>query len=292
MSDQSVLTPDDSQIPAELIQFDQWVVWRMESRGGKPTKVPYGPRTGQRASVSDASTWASFDEAIGAYQESNGQLSGIGFVLSGSDGIGGVDLDHVRDPDTGNLHPEAQALIDRFASYTEVSPSGTGIRIFGHAPNLPKGRSGIYRGIKVECYSKGRYLTVTGHRLNGHASLTSNGDTLADVARALATSTTATSDVPDSTPSPETFGAEKYAELIRRILAGDVYHDALRDLAAAMAAQGMHRLAIIAHLKAVMASAGAPHDDRWQRRNLAECTDALRRHGGCPRCRGISHRRR
>lgn len=152
----TVLTPDACQIPAELIQLDQWVVWRLESRGGKPTKVPYGPRTGQRASVSDPGTWASFDEAFGAFQESNGQLSGIGFVLSGNNGIGGVDLDHVRDPETSNLHPEAQALIDRFGSYTEVSPSGTGIRIFGYAPNLPKGRSGIYRGIKVECYSAGR----------------------------------------------------------------------------------------------------------------------------------------
>jgi hypothetical protein len=275
MSDQTVLTPDACHIPAELIQLDQWVVWRLESRGGKSTKVPYGPRTGQRASVSDAGTWASFDEALGAYQESNGQLSGIGFVLSGTDGIGGVDLDHVRDPESGDLHPEAQALIDRFASYTEISPSGTGIRIFGQAARLPKGRSGIYRGIKVECYSAGRYLTVTGQRINGHDKLTAIGDTLSDVAQALAPSPTESAVAEGGVAAPETFGADKYAELIRRILAGDVYHDALRDLAAAMAAQGMQRPAIVAHLKALMASASAPHDERWQAR-LAEIPTLVR----------------
>lgn len=271
-----VLAADASQIPAELIQLDQWVVWRLESRGGKATKVPYGPRTGQHASVADPGTWASFDEAFGAYQESNGQLSGIGFVLSGNDGLGGVDLDHVRDLDTGDLHPEAAALIKRFDSYTEVSPSGTGIRIFGLAACLPKGRSGLYRGIKVECYSSGRYLTVTGQRLHGYDTLTAIGDTLADVAHSLAASTTETAPISGvAATTPETFGADKYAGLVQCILAGDVYHDALRDLAAAMAGQGMQRPAIIAHLKALMSSASAPHDERWQAR-LAEIPTLVR----------------
>lgn len=271
---------DAGQIPAELIQLDRWVVWRLESRGGKSTKVPYGPCTGQRASVTDPGSWASFSEALGAYHESDGQLSGIGFVLSGVDGIGGVDIDHVRDPDTGDLHPEAQALIDRFASYTEVSPSGTGIRIFGLAARLPKGRSGMYHGIKVECYSAGRYLTVTGQRLNDHSGLKPIGDTLVEVAQALGIQTLespvlATVEVVEATPVPLAVGAVKYAELIRRILAGDVYHDALRDLAGAMASQGMRGAAIVSHLKALMVTASAPHDARWQAR-LAEIPTLVR----------------
>lgn len=273
MSDQVVLPPNAGQIPIELMQLDQWVVWRLESRGGKSTKVPYGPRTGQHASVSDSESWASFNEALGAYQEADGKLSGIGFVLSGNDGIGGVDIDHVRDPDTGELHPEAQALIDRFASYTEVSPSGTGIRIFGHAPSLPKGRSGHYRGIKVECYSAGRYLTVTGQRLDGQTHLIHIGETLAGVAQTLATGPVDT--VVPGAIAPAAFGTEKYSELVRRVLSGDVYHDALRDLAAAMASQGLQRPAIVAHLKALMANASAPHDERWQAR-LAEIPTLVR----------------
>ena len=272
MTPPSLLAPDASHIPAELMQFDQWVVWRLESRGGQSTKVPYAPRLGAKASVSDPSTWSSFGEAIGAYQEAAGKLSGIGFVLSGEDGIGGVDLDHVRDPATGELHPEATALIDRFGSYTEVSPSGTGIRIFGHAPRLPKGRAGIYHGIKVECYSAGRYLTVTGQRLNGCDRLNPIGDTLVDVTQSLAAPSTASLFCEDDDASGadlranKRFGADKYAELIRRIVSGDVYHDSLRDLAAAMAAQGMGRAAIVAHLRALMQQATADHDERWQAR--------------------------
>jgi hypothetical protein len=275
MSDQLVLPPAPGQIPIELMQLDQWVVWRLESRGGKATKVPYGPRTGQHASVSDPETWASFNEALGAYQEADGRWSGIGFVLTGSDGIGGVDLDHVRNPDTGALHPEAQALIDRFASYTEVSPSGTGIRIFGLAPRLPKGKSGHYRGVKVECYSAGRYLTVTGQRLNGQNGLTNIGDTLVDVAHSLAVGTPQSPITNQGVTSPEAFGTEKYTVLVSRILSGDVYHDALRDLAAAMAAQGMQRPAIVAHLKALMSNTRASHDDRWRAR-LAEIPTLVR----------------
>ncbi len=272
MNEAPLLALDVSHIPGELIQFDQWVVWRLENRGGHSTKVPYAPRRGSRASVSDPGTWASFGEAMGAYQEAEGKLSGIGFVLSGDDGIGGVDIDHVRDPVTGELHPEAKALIERFSSYTEISPSGTGIRIFGHAPCLPKGRAGIYRGIKVECYSAGRYLTVTGQQLNGCDQLSAIGDTLADVAQSLAAPSTAlqfsehAEGSSGGMPTTELSGADKYAELIRRILSGDVYHDSLRDLAAAMAAQGMGRPAIIAHLQALMQQATTSHDGRWQAR--------------------------
>ncbi|MCX8520555.1 MAG: hypothetical protein ORN28_03345 [Rhodoferax sp.] len=211
---QSLMTaPNASQIPIELIELDQWVVWRLESRGGKSTKMPYGPCTGQRASDTDLGSWASFSEALGTYHESEGRLSGIGFVLSGIDGIGGVDIDHVCDPHTGDMHPEAQALIDRFGSYTEVSPSGTGIRIFGLAPRMPKGRSGMYRGIKVECYSAGRYLTAAGQHLNGHNRLTHIGEALVEVAQALGTQTLESPvsralEVVATTPAPLATGSD------------------------------------------------------------------------------------
>jgi putative DNA primase/helicase len=49
-------------------------------------------------------------------------------------------------------------------SYTEFSPSGEGVRIFVRG-SLPSGIAGKKRG-NIEAYSSGRYLTVTGHRLN------------------------------------------------------------------------------------------------------------------------------
>jgi hypothetical protein len=73
----------------------------------------------------------------------------------------GWDLDDCRDPKTGEIQPGAQEIIDRLNSYTEISPSRTGIRIFVKG-NLPPGprRNGI-----AEVYDDGRYLTLTGHRV-------------------------------------------------------------------------------------------------------------------------------
>jgi primase-polymerase (primpol)-like protein len=80
-------------------------------------------------------------------------------VVTEEDHIVGIDLDHCRDPKTGKIEPWAQDIIETVDSYTELSPSGTGIRIFVTA-NF---RSSINRKGGVEIYSTGRYLTVTGH---------------------------------------------------------------------------------------------------------------------------------
>ncbi len=69
-----------NNIPQEMRIFRQWVVWRYEDTDGpKPTKVPYSALNGRLASVTDPNTWASFDEAAHALQNS-GMYSGIGFV--------------------------------------------------------------------------------------------------------------------------------------------------------------------------------------------------------------------
>ena len=40
----------------------QWLCWRIEERDGKPTKVPYSPLTGKKASATDPQTWASYQK--------------------------------------------------------------------------------------------------------------------------------------------------------------------------------------------------------------------------------------
>ena len=151
-------------IPTELRRRDQWVVWRAEIRGGKPTKVPYRVASpSRRASVDDPTTWGSFDDAIDAYPRPALHLDGIGYVLTRDDGLVGIDLDHCRDRETGAIEAWALAIVRRIDSYTEVSPSGTGLRIFARGV-LPPGRR---RKDGVEVYALGRYLSITGHRLAG-----------------------------------------------------------------------------------------------------------------------------
>jgi putative DNA primase/helicase len=144
-------------LPEELRQRHQWVVWKLEERDGKPTKVPYIAGGGGKASSTDSLTWRSFEKAVRALE--TGRYDGLGFVFSSGDPFAGVDLDDCRDPETGALEEWAARIVEAFGSYAEVSQSGTGVHIIvmGKAPNKKRG--------KVEAYSSERYFTMTGRVL-------------------------------------------------------------------------------------------------------------------------------
>jgi putative DNA primase/helicase len=90
-------------------------------------------------------------------------MSGVGFVFTEDDPFAGIDLDKCRDSETGVVAPWAQKIVDALDSYTEVSPSGTGLHIFVKA-TLP-GRNN--RKGPVEVYESRRYFTLTGNHLEG-----------------------------------------------------------------------------------------------------------------------------
>jgi putative DNA primase/helicase len=163
----------------ELAKRPQWVVWKIENGGGKPTKVPYDPTSGQHASVADPTTWADYPTAVGACSE--GCSSGVGFVLTRGDPYTAVDLDSCRNLLTGEIAAWAKKIIDAMQSYTEISPSGTGVHIFvkGRVPGS-RNRTGVadsdaMRFVRegdpkkpgIEVYDSGRYMTVTGQHFAG-----------------------------------------------------------------------------------------------------------------------------
>jgi hypothetical protein len=139
----------------------QWLCWRTEERDGKPTKVPYSPLTGRRADSTDSKTWASYKEAVKAYREHG--YRGIGFVFTPEDDLCGVDMDGCLDPATGEIEVWAQEIIEELDSYTEISPSGTGVHILVRG-ELPPGRN---RRGEFEAYDRARYFTITGKHLEG-----------------------------------------------------------------------------------------------------------------------------
>jgi hypothetical protein len=149
------IPPSLDGIPEGLRQLPRWVGWRFELRKGKWSKVPTALRTGRNASSTDPTTWASFDEARATYDV--GGLDGVGICLG--DGLLGVDLDDCRDPATGQLAPWATEVVERLATYTEVSPSGTGVKMLGFG-SLPAGVT--RKPGAVEAYDAGRYFCVTG----------------------------------------------------------------------------------------------------------------------------------
>jgi hypothetical protein len=93
---------NQDNIPQELKDWAQWVVWRMEAREGKPTKVPYDPKTPKtRAKANTPATWGTWKKAS-AVAEADG-FDGVEFMFSSEDPFAGIDLDGVRDPETGAI---------------------------------------------------------------------------------------------------------------------------------------------------------------------------------------------
>lgn len=126
-------------VPADLRQLNQWVVWRYELNDDNEwTKVP-SQVNDRKASTTDSTTWANFQRALAAYQQGRGKFDGIGFVCTVESGIVGVDLDHCVDRITHKWEPWAIEIIKTLDSYSEFSPSGSGVRVWVKG-GLPDGR--------------------------------------------------------------------------------------------------------------------------------------------------------
>jgi primase-polymerase (primpol)-like protein len=140
--------------------------WRADRR--KWDKPPCD-LTGRTIDGTAPQHWHPFPEALVSYQgsvEGEYRLDGIGLAMASDDtedALVAVDLDKCRCSETGTVEPWAMAIVERLGTYCELSPSGTGLRLFALGRLAPRGRR---RG-RVEVYRHGHYLTVTGHRLVG-----------------------------------------------------------------------------------------------------------------------------
>ena len=110
----------------------RWVAWRNEDRGGRLTNIPYGPRGG-KAKADDPATWGTRAEAEAKAAEIVGQQGGgIGIELGdlGCDiHLAGIDFDSCLS-DEGVLAPWVAPILGVVRSYTEISPSGRGLKVF------------------------------------------------------------------------------------------------------------------------------------------------------------------
>jgi hypothetical protein len=168
------VNPRYDQIPKELRALPNWVVWRLEKRANKcgvvkDTKVPYNARTGRMAKSNDPVTWSEFDVAVAALERG---YDGIGFCLT--TGLVGADLDGCRPH--GTDEPWAAEIIGELNSYSEVSPSGTGVRVIvkGSLPDGPREKDfkdRDHHGIGLYDAARGRYLTMTGMRIGGNGAI-------------------------------------------------------------------------------------------------------------------------
>lgn len=170
-----------ADIPAvvELAELgDRFVCWRWEpDENGKPAKVLKRALTGsiQSAMSTKPATWSTYAEACEAV--ATGHYAGIGFVCRpAEDGIFVVDLDGCIDPGTGEVAPWASEIVEQIDSYTELSPSGTGLKIFARgSPDLQfpaKSTKAVdapatsAKSPQIEILAK-KYTTLTGNHYGG-----------------------------------------------------------------------------------------------------------------------------
>lgn len=168
---------DYSKVPPELTVLDQWVCWGKKGyKTQKERKKPSNPNTGYGANSTDPTDLVSFKTAVAAVE--SGEYEGIGFATVAGDGYIMVDLDTIRDADTGWMAPDAKDIVSGLRSYTEISMSGTGVHIICKgeenvellwkkvplAPNRIEryDEDGRKKEPEAEMYSQGRYFAFTG----------------------------------------------------------------------------------------------------------------------------------
>lgn len=155
--------------PKELTDLNNWCVWKYTEVNGRFTKVPFNAITGEKARSNDKSTWTDFNSAVAVYKSQ--RVDGIGFFFESP--YIGIDLDDVENDihrfkngdHTDNIVSEFH---EAFKSYSEISPSGTGIHIIakGSIPGDRRRKGG------VEIYENGRFFTMTGHTLGKYSEVT------------------------------------------------------------------------------------------------------------------------
>ena len=169
---------------APLLERPQWAVWRWTQKpDGTWQKPPFmATQPDRHASTSDPSTWSSYETALAAVRAR--QADGISYILTEDDSFAAIDLDHCRCLETHSIDIWAQLFLERGRNtYTEVTPSGTGCRIWGLANGGPLHKKFTLKAgprefepekiIFAELFRCTRKaLTITGYRLNTVRELT------------------------------------------------------------------------------------------------------------------------
>lgn len=173
-------TAENFKLPSglnELKDVSHWVTWQRRERPDKPgtyTKVPASPKTGRGAKANDPETWGTYAQARKRWAAAGSLVDGVGFEIGTKEqhsGLIGIDLDHVRNKETGEVNLIALQIIDYLHSYTEISVSGDGFHILVKAPeigqradvNHKKFKDVCGAGTAVEIMYSNYYLTVSGN---------------------------------------------------------------------------------------------------------------------------------
>jgi predicted P-loop ATPase len=175
-----------TNIPEFLTGLDRWLLWREVSRDDKRTKIPFSARGGEASDVTAPANWGTYEFCTGALVRAKRAWDGTGIVLGNlgnGEALIGLDLDACIHDDA--IDEWAVPFLTLIPTYAEVSPSGSGLKLFFRvmAADLAdvrrmfcidddkNGRKRTF-GVKnggghapgAEIYLSHRYFTVTGNQ--------------------------------------------------------------------------------------------------------------------------------
>jgi hypothetical protein len=156
-------------VPDELKSEEVWVVCDEH----KAPLIPIRNGACFLAASTKPETWRFYSVAIDTYLN-NEHIAGVGRVIRSEEPLVGLDLDDCVDK--GEIAPWAHRIVKRVGSYTEISPSLMGIKIWARAPEL----STSYVKPGLEIYAGRRYFTVTGLSL-GNPEIADTEDALQEI---------------------------------------------------------------------------------------------------------------
>lgn len=170
--------PTLEHVPTALQLLDQWVNWAgVWSEDKKKFSKPPMTASGRNASSTDEATWSTYHKSLealgrdGIYTDNTGKkhhvtLDGVGLAGLERTPYTGIDLDHCIDRETGEITRYAMKIVREFNSYTEITPSLNGLRIWIEAEKPPGTWSASKNAVReLEVYDRGRFFTVTGLHL-------------------------------------------------------------------------------------------------------------------------------
>jgi hypothetical protein len=150
---------------------------------GEKPKVPHAIG-GYKLQWSIPANWINFIDAKKAYMDGlklpdghKCKFEGLGYFISREKDakldVYAVDLDKCLNKETGEIAPWAKDLLTQLDSYSEVSPSGTGVHVFVKGM-LPEGSKNTNDQMKdknrVEVFTNKHHITITGNRLEEYPS--------------------------------------------------------------------------------------------------------------------------
>lgn len=165
------------KLPQELKDYPYFCGWKYETRNGSRTKVPKSVK-GHNADNSNLDDFCVFSEIISHMDN----YDGIGIAIAGD--MAAIDIDHCIED--GVLSDMAEEIVSKVNTYTEISPSGTGIRLIGKTQGFTYDKEKYYinnRKYGLEVYAsrdKGQFVTITGNAL-GEKNLSDITDVLPDI---------------------------------------------------------------------------------------------------------------